>query len=539
MVNKKASGDDGSLFVGLDSSTQGLKATLIDSELNVVYENAVNFDMDLPEFKTEGGTHHHLDGLTVTAPPLMWVAALDLLFERMKADNCPPEKVVAISGSGQQHGSVWLKKGARDCLRNLDSSKSLREQLTEAFSLTDSPIWMDSSTGKQCEQREKALGGAQAVADLTGSRAYERFTGNQIAKIFQTQPEVYEATEQIALVSSFMASLLIGDYAPIDAGDGAGMNLMDLRSKKWAAVALDCTAPGLEEKLGAIVQSHVVIGKLHAFYVEKFGFRNDCLVVAFSGDNPNSLAGLRLQHPGDIAISLGTSDTVFGSLADPAPSESEGHIFVNPIDPNAYMALVCYKNGSLTREYVRDKFTDGSWEAFNEALRETAPGNNGNIGFYIKEPEITPTILKTGIFRFDRNDSHVKSFPPASDVRAVVEGQFFSMRLHGANIGLKPVSVLATGGASSNEDITRVMSNVLGVPVYVGEQPNSASLGAAYRALHGWKCEMSGRFVPFAEVLAGAPPFKKAGEPDMKAYAAYTEILKRYEKLEREVISGQ
>ena len=35
----------------------------------------------------------------------------------------------------------------------------------------------------------------QAVAELTGSRAYERFTGNQIAKIYQSQPQNYADTE--------------------------------------------------------------------------------------------------------------------------------------------------------------------------------------------------------------------------------------------------------------------------------------------------------------------------------------------------------
>ena len=33
------------------------------------------------------------------------------------------------------------------------------------------------------------------MADLTGSRAYERFTGNQILKVIQNNPEAYENTE--------------------------------------------------------------------------------------------------------------------------------------------------------------------------------------------------------------------------------------------------------------------------------------------------------------------------------------------------------
>lgn len=30
-----------------------------------------------------------------------------------------------------------------------------------------------------------------------------------------------------------MASLFLGDYAPIDTSDGSGMNLMNIKSKEW------------------------------------------------------------------------------------------------------------------------------------------------------------------------------------------------------------------------------------------------------------------------------------------------------------------
>jgi hypothetical protein len=43
----------------------------------------------------------------------------------------------------------------------------------DAFAVEYSPIWMDSSTTTECKQLEHDLGGPQAVADLTGSRAYE------------------------------------------------------------------------------------------------------------------------------------------------------------------------------------------------------------------------------------------------------------------------------------------------------------------------------------------------------------------------------
>jgi hypothetical protein len=120
----------------------------------------------------------------------------------MKKEGFPFASVAAVSGSGQQHGSVYWRAGARGKLQKLAGGSPLKAQLADAFRVADSPIWMDSSTGAQCAALEKALGGAQAVANVTGSRAYERFTGNQIAKIAAADPKAFAETERISLVSA-------------------------------------------------------------------------------------------------------------------------------------------------------------------------------------------------------------------------------------------------------------------------------------------------------------------------------------------------
>ena len=43
---------------------------------------------------------------------------------------------------------------------------------------------MDSSTTEECRALEDVVGGPVALAEITGSRAYERFTGNQVKLVF-------------------------------------------------------------------------------------------------------------------------------------------------------------------------------------------------------------------------------------------------------------------------------------------------------------------------------------------------------------------
>ncbi|XP_057178795.1 xylulose kinase isoform X2 [Triplophysa rosa] len=575
-------------FLGLDFSTQQLKVIAVDGNLEVIHQNAVHFDSELQEFRTHGGVHMHDDKLTVTSPVLMWAKALDVLLKKMNDSGFDFSRVRAISGSGQQHGSVYWRTSARQTLNHLDPKQPLNIILQECFSVRDSPVWMDSSSSEQCQCLEAAVGGAQNLADITGSRAYERFTGNQISKMSRLKPSEYSETERISLVSSFAASVFLGDYAPIDYSDGSGMNLMDIFSKRWSRSCLSATAPQLNQRLGDPVPSTSVLGGISPYFVERYGFSKNCEVVAFTGDNPGSLAGMRLCE-GDVAVSLGTSDTVFLWIKEPKPA-LEGHIFCNPVDSDAYMALICFKNGSLTRERIRDEFAEGSWDCFSSALRSTPMGNRGSIGMYFDVMEITPPVA--GVHRFDAEgqkvghvlnritlhkhylgclsvftglnvrvcfscravdellSGYVKSvfvfvlsqvavFDPEVDIRALVEGQFLAKRLHAEKLGYKIIPgtrVLATGGASANQDILQVLCDVFNAPVYTIDVMNSACLGCAYRALHGVVAEQS---VSFSKALRTAPDPQLAVTPTPGAEEVYAPMLQRFAELEAEILQNK
>ncbi|XP_049387230.1 xylulose kinase 2-like, partial [Solanum stenotomum] len=146
-----------SLFLGFDCSTQSLKATVLDAYLNIIISELVNYDSELPHYNTKGGVFRdQIVNGRIVSPTLMWVEALDLILHRLEMSNLNFGKIAAVSGSAQQHGSVYWKNGSFEILSSLDPKKPLVDQFLDAFSIEKSPIWMDCSTTEQCKAIEIA-----------------------------------------------------------------------------------------------------------------------------------------------------------------------------------------------------------------------------------------------------------------------------------------------------------------------------------------------------------------------------------------------
>ena len=520
------------LFLGLDSSTQSLSAVVINLDTRkVVYEKSLNFDQALPHYKTQNGVLPNRNPLVKHSSPLLWAEALDLIFAAMKKDRVALGDILAVSGSGQQHGSVYFNERITAALEILDSKKSLVENLHGVFARKTSPIWMDSSTATECAEIRKKLGGIKYTASRTGSDAFERFTGPQIRKFFKTEPDAYAKTFSIALVSSFLASLLAGKIAPIDYGDGAGMNLMDIRNKVWDMEALKATAPSLKKKLPPLAASGHVIGPVSAYFVNKYGLNAEALATTWTGDNPASVIGLGLIKPGQVAISLGTSDTFFGTMQKCQTDEDgEGHVFGSPA--GGYMTLICFKNGSLAREKIRAHYGIADWKKFGELLKQTPPGNDGGILLPWFEAEIVPRVNKPGIHRFDLDAKNV-----AANCRAVFEAQMLSMRLHSQWMNVATEKIFATGGASNDAALLQVMADVLNCRVQRIEVSKSAALGAALQGAHGW-LTVAGKNPKWDKLVAGftAPIPNSEIRPNPKAVRVYDKLVEKYADCEREAL---
>ena len=510
------------LYLGLDCSTQSLTACVLDIDehrRDIVFQSSLQFDEALPAYGTRHGVLPHADPSVVRSPPCMWADALDLMMARLARSGLDLDRLAAMSGSAQQHGSVYCCASADRAWRNLDVRQSPGEQLADSLARPVSPVWLDSSTSRECAELTAAVGGSDALAQTTGSRAFERFTGPQIRKVFKTEPAAYASTDRIHLISSFLASLLAGHHAPIDPGDGSGMNLMDLATNEWWPPAVEASAPGLAAKLPPISPSSTIVGTLSAYWQRRHGLPPS-RIVAWSGDNPCSLIGTGLVREGNIAISLGTSDTIFGLMREPrVDSGGTGHVFGAPTGD--YMGLTCFSNGSLARERVRDAF-GLTWNQFSDALGATAPGNDGRILLPWFEPEITPAVAHPGARRYglDAGDA-------AGNVRGVVEAQQLALARHSQWMGVDVRTIHATGGAAANRVILQVMADVFGADVYQFDVGNTACLGAALRAFHG-DVIAAGGSIEWADVVRGIaePVAATRIRPDPDRHAMYNELMR-------------
>lgn len=557
-------------FLGLDLSTQQLKIIVTTESLKALQTYHVEFDK---EYKKKYGIAKGVlvgnDG-EITSPVHMWLEALDHVLGQMKADGFPFSQVVGISGSAMQHGSVFWSAKASEALSHMDPELSLTDCLKDAFALTTSPNWQDHSTGKEMKEFEEVVGGPDKLAQKTGSRAHFRFTGLQIRKLAKrSDPEAYRACERISLVSSFLASVFIGKLSGIEEADACGMNLYDLSKREFDDELLAVAAgvhpdldnaseteqkEGVDElkrKLGPIVPvGYESIGSISEYFIGKYAFLRKTKIFSFTGDNLATIISLPLEE-NDVLVSLGTSTTVL-LVTEQCETSSQYHLFKHPTLASAFMGMICYCNGSLAREKVRDELNEKhgeekeSWDRFN-ALLDQSKTFDGKLGIYFPLGEIVPSApaqYKLAQLNGDKVET-VDTWDVEEDVTSIVESQTISCRMRAgpllcnSNVSAKesndaqlkelyndlherfgdiytdgkqqtfgsltsrPRNVYYVGGASKNRSIINKMSSIFGATGgnYQIEIPNACALGGAYKASWSDHCEQVGKTVDFNEYL--------------------------------------
>ncbi|MFC1543430.1 xylulokinase [Candidatus Neomarinimicrobiota bacterium] len=468
------------LFAGLDVSTQGCKLVVIDAEAEVtVFVDSVVYDDDLPQYGTRNGVVQGLEEGVSESDPDMWLEAVDMVFDKLRAAGVRPDQIRCISVSGQQHGLVAL-----DAEGNLTRSRS--------------KLWNDFSTSDECEILNEKAGGREAMIHEVGNSQRTGYTAAKILHMFRHERDAYRRSTTFFLVHNYINWYLTGGknggVRIMEPGDTSGMALWNPATGSWSDKVLNAIDSGLKAKLPPVRPSDRSVGHISGELVAKYGFRPDCLVGAGSGDNMYGAVGTGNAQPGIVTISLGTSGTAYTFMEQPYIDPS-GEIAAFCDSTGHYLPLLCVSNLANGYDTVLKMF-DISHEEFGEIISRTAVGNAGRILIPWFTGERTPDIPLASPLYFGFG---LEDFTRENLCRAVLEGHILNLfeGFHRMPVDAKEIRL--TGGLSQSESWCQTFADIFeteAVPV----EGEGAALGAALHAAWVWHKE-SGRTITLREVV--------------------------------------
>ncbi|NKX56888.1 xylulokinase [Arthrobacter mobilis] len=258
----------GTIVAGIDSSTQSCKIVRVDAETGQILSTS---------------SAPHPDS-TAVHPDRWWEAF-------QAAGGAELGDVEALSVSAQQHGMVAL--GADDA------------------PVFDALLWNDVRSAPQAQRLRDELG-AEVWAEEIGIVPVPSFTITKLAWLAENHPDLADRVRKVMLPHDWLTWQVLGrrNYPTTDRSDASGTGYYSVTDEAYRHDLV-------EWAFGRSPELPTVIGPAASAGTTPGG----TLVGAGCGDNAGAALGLSLR-PGEVAVSIGTSGTVFTStdtkIADPS-----------------------------------------------------------------------------------------------------------------------------------------------------------------------------------------------------------------------------
>ncbi len=434
------------LLLGIDLSTTGAKALLIDEAGTVIASASTPLTLSTP---------HPL--WAEQQPQDWWQATVASIRAALAMAAASGAEVRAVGLTGQMHGLALLDAQG--------------EPLRPAI------LWNDQRTAAECDEIRARVGRSRLIA-VTGNDALTGFTAPKVLWVRRHEPEVYARAAHILLPKDYIRYRLTGDFA-MDKADGSGTLLFDLAARDWSpevTAALDIPRSWLPPTH----EGPEITGAISVEAAALTGLAAGTPVMAGGGDQAAQAVGVGAIEPGMAAVTLGTSGVVFAATATPL-FEPEGrlHAFCHAVPGRWHlMGVMLSAAGSL--QWLRDTLAPGvSFDALMAEAAQAPAGSEGLLFLPYLSGERTPhpDPLARGAW-VGLTLRHTR----AHMVRAVLEGVAFGLR-DGftllARVGLGEMARARVSGGGARSPLWRtILASVLAIPL----ESVAASEGAAYGA---------------------------------------------------------
>ena len=455
------------LVAGVDSSTQSTKVMLCRAQDGAV--------VGLGSAPHPAGTE---------CDPAAWWAALQ------QAGAGLLDRAAAIGVAGQQHGMVALT----------ETGEVIRPAL----------LWNDlRSAGAAAALVGEH--GAQWWAQRTGSVPTASFTVTKLRWLADHEPEHAARTAAVLLPHDWLTWRLRSapgeppvTSATTDRGDASGTGYFSPAGGVWLP-DLAAAALGHPVALPRLARPAEIVGET------SWG----AALSAGTGDNMGAALGLGLE-PGDIAVSIGTSGTVF-AVSPAATADPSGAVAGFADATGRYLPLVCTINAALVLSAAA-ALTGSDLDGLAALALAAPPGAGGLTLLPYLDGERTPDRpAATGVLRglTTRNASRENL------ARAAVESLLASLADAAdqlAACGVPRRRVLLIGGGSRSAAVRALAPGIFGAPVLVPEPGEYVARGAARQA--AWALAGTAEPPPWPPQQA-AVEYTGPAQPEIRAgYAA-------------------
>jgi len=447
------------LVAGIDSSTQSCKLEVRDA--------------DTGELVRSGHRPH-----PPTAPPrseqdphTWWDACSSLLDEH-------GHDVAALSVAGQQHGMIVLDE-ARRVLR-------------------PAKLWNDTESGPEAAALVERWG-ARRWADVIGTVPVASITITKLAWLREHEPEHLARVAHVLLPHDWLTLRLTGELCT-DRGDASGTGY-------WSP-SLDTYVPDAF----ALVDLDPSVAPTVLAPGATAGMAGGALVAAGTGDNMGAALGLGLAE-GDVAISLGTSGTVFAVSGHPT-NDASGAVAGFADATGRFLPLACTLNATKVTDQVA-RLLGRTREELEQLATGSASGARGVVLLPYLDGERTPNLPDaTGTLAGLRSET-----APAHLARAAYEGVVCHLlealdALTRAGVATDRGRLFVVGGGARSPLYPQLIADLAQRPVEVPVAAEYVSRGACVQAA----AVLTGRDV--AEISHAWAPDCSVVEPDVDVDAA-------------------
>jgi len=496
------------ILAGIDAGTQSVKVVVYDADARKVLDHASS-PLELISGE-DGSREQH---------PAAWVQAMLACFDAL--DPGLRQRIEALAVSAQQHGFVPV--GA------------------DGQVLAPAKLWNDTSTAAECAQIMNAVGGPRRTIELAGNPILAGYTASKVAWTRQHRPDVYSGLAMILLPHDYLNFVLTGRYF-CEYGDASGTGWLDVRTRQWSMELLRATDPqrDLLACLPPLV-AHDALFAIDPVFAARLGVSPEVKVAVGGGDNMMAAIGTGCVVEGRLAMSLGTSGTLF-AYSDSPVVDGEGGWAAFCSSSGGWLPLICTMNCTVATEQMARLFGFDS-RAGDVHLETTPPGAGGLTFLPFLNGERTPD-LPHGKGVLGGLDMH--NMTPSLLYRAAMEGATYTLKYghdRFMRAGMRFSRIVLTGGGANSVAWRQLVADVFGLPVEVPRHAESAAFGAAVQALWAQQ-KAGGRDVSIAEItrahVTTDPGLTAMPDPDrMDAYhMAYQRFLRHLDSVAASADSG-